>query len=274
MGKTEKDGRWTYEQVTDGSLASSAFIAVSDKEFYRCKEVLALLGLPVPQYGAYYSQPNSDRFYLTDEGLVGTIVYRRRNPFMVAAERIGLVKSAESRVFRAAFEAVTDKVIQPLATIPLTKDAVLELNAGVARISRDGEKHVRAIRENLKNQGLLLINDHPEFIGTLPDPDEGTSLDVVCNRRAVIVENSSLVPGEAARQSRILGEQREEFANALQSGRQEHIRNVFRDCARIAALKPEDPRRTLVPYWAEGPNSTLRQQEIARAAQIYAHQRR
>ncbi len=270
MANVERSDRWTLGDIDEGHMAASAFIAVGDEEFYRTRDIFNLMGLPVPEYGAYYSQPNSDRAHLTDSGLVLTVLYRRKSLLTVAAERIGLIRSAEPPIFKAR-EARTDDVLQPLLTIPLTENAVLEINAGVARVSRNGEAQIRVLKETLKKQGLRLTNYSPETVGSVPDADEKEDLTIACNRRAFVIENQSLIPEISARQDRVFGEVIEDLQEAHQSGRQERFRDAFKRCARIASLKPEDPRRVLVPYWTEQ-RSTVRQQEVALAARIYARQ--
>lgn len=265
-----EQAKWTLAEIDEQSLAASAFIAVGEQEFYQCKEIFNLMGLPIPQFGGYYPQPNSDRFYNTKGGWVGTMVYQRRNPLMVGAERIGLIKKAKAPVFDAAFVA-TDDVLQPLLRVTF-KNLVFEINAGVKGVSRDGEKRIRTLQRNLKQNGLFLVNNHPESLGVLPDADEGEDLTLLRNRRAFIIKNPSLIHEDTARQDRIFGELRTDFADALQSGRQERFKAVFAKCARIVALPSEDPRRILRPYWAESTPQTLRQQDIVAAARIYGRQ--
>lgn len=269
--ETERSDRWTLGEIDEGSLAASAFIAAGEEEFYRVKDTLKLMGLPIPQYGAYYSQPNSDRFYRSDLGLVGTVVYRRRNPFHVAAQYVGLISRAKAHVFESAF-VETDEVLQPLLKIELSKNAVLEINAGVGGVPRDGEKLVRTLKQTLNKQGLLLVNNSPETVGIIPDAAEEEPLTLIRNRRAVIIQKSGVIEEEAVRQARIFGGLREEFAAAWQSGRQEKFRDLFQKCAGIVGLPEDHPERILKPYWAEERQHTLRQREIAMAAAIYSHQ--
>lgn len=260
--------RWTYETATDGSLAASAFGHVGSDGFYQCNETFKLLGLPAPKAGAFYSQENSDRVYLTRFGLVLTVVYNQRNPFAAMAQSIGLMGKTETSVFRSAFKAVADEVLQPLLRIPLTDHAVLEINAGVGGISRGAERQLQVLKESLEEKGLQLINYQPETYGVIPDADNKTELGLIRNRRAVLIQ-----PGwtqkKAVRQQAIFAEAIGWFEDALESGLEEKFAKAFNKCAQIVDLSPHDPRRVLVPYWAETTPHTLRDHDVLRAAQKY-----
>lgn len=269
--KTERADRWTLEEIYENSLAASAFIAVGEKEFYRCKDVFNVLGLPVPAYGSYVGYPNSDRFFHTGNGIVGTIVYRRPNLLAVAAERLGLIDKAKAPVFESA-QVKTDDVLQPLLSIPLTENAVLEINPAVERAYKDGEKYMSVLRKKLKQQGLLLLNSSPEMVGVLSDPAERARIRIVSNRRIVVEKKPGLIQEEDVRQARIFGELRQDFAQAWKEGRQDLFADAFRKCARIVALDSADPERILHPYWTEDMPPTLRGQETAEAARNYARQ--
>lgn len=269
--ETERADRWTLEEIYESSLAASAFIATGEKEFYRCKEVFNLLGLRIPGYGAYVGYPNSDRFYDTEKGIVGTIVYRRPNLLAVAAERLGLIAKAKAPVFESAL-VKTDDVLQPLLSIPLTENAVLEINPAVERAYKEGGQHISVLRKKLKQQGLLLLNSSAEMVGVISDPAEGVRIPVVGNRRVVVEQKPGLVQEPDVRQARIFGELRQDFAQARQEGRQELFARAFQRCARIAALDRADPERILHPYWTESMPPTLRGQETAEAARNYARQ--
>ena len=211
--------------------------------------VLDLIDCRTP-IGAFYSQLSDHS--ISAEGLVGTIVYRE--PVLVAAKKIGLIKAPKA-LCRAALRQSRTK---SLAAADHSFDGQCRGNQrGVARVSQDGKTY-SCPAAGAEKQGLLLTKDDPETVGVLPDADNGTVLHLANNRRAVIVKNPDQIPGKAARQDHIFGEQREDFADALQSGRQERFAKVFARCARIAGLKPEDPRRTLVPYWTEGRQDTVR----------------
>lgn len=274
MGKKRKTDELWSRHIELPTLAEQAFIAVGPKEHHRCIEAFRFMGLPVPEKEGSYPRTNSSLFFLTEEGLEGAVIYRRKNSLLAVAQRAGFFKSAGNPVYRAAFEAVSDTVNQPVATIPLTDNAVLQLSAGVAPLSAGGREQVQAMRQTLKPQGLSLTDEiTSEMMGTIPDADEGGSLEVVWNSRMVHIANSSLVPGKAPLQDRIFGEEREMFTAAIESGRNELMAKAFRQCAQKAALDPEDPRRIYTAPWAERPPQTIREREVAEIAQAYRRQR-
>ncbi len=259
------------EEIENNSLAASAYDVGGKEAFFSCKAAFNVFGLPIPKYGAHLPYPNSHRFYLTDYGLVGGLVLRKLNPLHVVAERLGLIDTATSPVFDAAF-VETDDVLQPLLQVRLSKNAWLEINAGISSITHKETGHVQAVKHNLEEQGLVLLKESYQAVGQIPDAEGGGRWIGLKNRRGFIVKDRTLIQEETVRLDRIHGELRHDFTQAWKSQSRDQFEWVLKKCAQIVAMPINHPRRVLSAYWAEEQADTYDDYQKAQAAKVYRRQ--
>ncbi len=260
------------DDVNNGGLLGSVFIQTNEKTYHAVKDVLDLMGLPDAPYSAHLHMPNSNRVYLSEEGLVVTLVHNHPGMFNLAASKLGFAEPKPSPVFLAA-QVRTDLILQPLFAADLTGQCRLEIVPGIpqAAVTAEDMKHHADL---LHAEGIRLISPHPEVMGEIRAPDGGRHL-VVGNRRRVGMDDKSLLPGAGDPvQEEIYGGLRAAFSRAFENKDPEKVQAVLAYCAQINALPASHPDKILHTPWTEADRQgTERQQAVSASAAHYAHLR-
>ncbi len=242
-------------ELADRTLLSSVFINGDMEAYEKAGELLPLLSIPdVPYEGYVNEDSNVTRLYMP-QGVIISLAFNRPWPWQKIAP-----------VFKAA-AFVDDSVLQPAAVIPLSEICRLEIIPGVAQASAT-ESDLRAMAKNLEKKGIKFYKPELEFIGTVRAPD-GEDQKLILNRRAILAKGEEIVSGDATMQQKIFGFLGEAFTDAIQSGSAAAVQRVYKECASIASLAPEDPEKILHRRW-EDPGTTERSRKNYEAAKVLA----
>lgn len=249
----------------DGSLLSSVFLSSDDTAYAAACDLWKMTGLPEPQYGDYYTGMHADRVFLNSHGLCLSFVYRRSNLFSYFSSGIPAPIFAGRRL-------VDDRILQPLLQVDLSPNCCFEIVPGVEKIGVD-KTIVRSIARGLKEKQIAFFAPEQEFVGQVRRAGAEDPFYVIVNRRSVKpVSRDALTrsPADTELQDSVYGGLRERFATAWNEGSGAAFEAATQECARIAALAPEDENKILHDHWnGAGPQSHRRTQ-IVQAAQSYA----
>lgn len=249
----------------DGTLLSSVFICADEQAYEKAGEVLETLGLPNPEDHEHFSGPNVDRIYLDAQGIVLSFVYRHPTLTSLFSKLIGRDRPLSAPVFDAR-TVVDERILQPLYQIDLSPECCLEVVPGVHSVGVEQDK-LRSISRELKAKNVHFYNPQREFVGVIKTPEDQDDLLVVSNRRALSVTSQPQATGQAVGQDRVYGTLREQMAEAF--GSASAARKMMDECAKIVALREDDPARVLNPHWRDTSIDSYRRRTIREASHYY-----